>query len=300
MNFDFQSRSGVWLLHCALALLTPATVVHAQAQPPARITHALDSARLKPIPRSTHPLATPASDKGRVDPGLPLQRMVLVLSRSDQQNADLQNLIAGQKKPGSPGYRLGLTPEQFATRFGPADSDLQQIKGWLAVQGFHIDAVARGRQWIEFSGTAAQVEHAFHTQMHKFVVDNKMHVANASDISIPEALAPVVAGVLSLNDFRKQPMLSKVERASRNASGQLAPVPDFTSGSGNHHLAPGDFAKLYDVAPLYADGTTGTGVSIAIAGRTSIQLSDVQKFRQIFGLPANDPIIINNGDAPPR
>jgi hypothetical protein len=298
VNSDFHSRTCVWLFHCALAVLAPVTVVHAQAQPPARITHALDFAKLKPIPGSTHPLATPASDKGRVHPSLPMQRMVLVLSRSEQQNAELQNLIASQKKPDSPGYHLGLTPEQFAARFGPSESDLHQIKTWLALQGFHTDAVARGHQWIEFSGTAAQVERAFHTQMHRFVVDNKPHVANASDISIPEALSPVVAGVLSLNDFRKQPMLSKIEPVSRNANGQLAPVPDFTSGSGNHHLAPGDLAKLYDIAPVYAGGTTGTGVSIAIAGRTSVQLSDIQTFRQIFGLPANAPVIINNGPAP--
>ena len=285
-------------MRCVFGALVASSLAHAQSQAQSRITGSVNAGKFKHIAGSTHPLATPANDKGGVDPSLPMRRMILVLSRSDQQNADMQNLIAAQKKPDSPGYHLGLTPEQFATRFGPSESDLHQIKTWLALQGFHVDVLARGHQWIEFSGTAAQVERAFHTQMRTFVVGNKTHVANASDISIPEALAPVVAGVLSLNDFRKQPMLSKVETVSRNANGQLAPIPDFTSGSGNHHLAPGDLAKLYDMAPLYAGGTTGTGVAIAIAGRTSIALSDVQTFRQIFGLPANDPVIVNNGPAP--
>src|SRR5262249_38052177 len=142
-----------------------------------------------------------------------------------------------------------------------------------------------GRQWIEFSGTAAQVELAFHTQMHRYAdaVGNRTHVANASDISIPQALAPVVAGVLSLNDFEKQALHGRVALVSRNpATGQLAPAADFTSGSGNHHLVPGDFARLYDVAPLLAAGTDGSGIAIAIPGRTSVKLSDVQAFRAIF------------------
>ena len=271
----------------------------AQAQPPSRIAGAVDAGKRHALARSTHPLATPASDRGRVDGALPLQRMILVLSRSAEQNADLDKLIAAQQAAGDPGYHLGLAPEEFAARFGPSDSDLREIKSWLAVSGLQIDKVARGRQWIEFSGSAAQVEKAFGTQMHRFAVGGREHVANASDISIPDALAPVVAGVLSLNDFGKQPQLSRIGQVRRNAAtGNLATVPDFTTNGGNHHLAPADFAKLYNTTPLLAAGTDGSGVSIAIPGRASIQLSDVQAFRQIFALPANDPLIVNNGPAP--
>jgi len=163
--------------------------------------------------------------------------LILVLSRSAQQNAQLDELIASQQQAGSPGFHLGLTPEQFANQFGPSDADLQQIESWLGVQGFAIDAVARGRQWIEFSGSAGQVESAFHTQMHEFSVDGRKHVANASDIAIPQALAPVVAGVLSLNDFRKPSMRSKTQRVSRMADGSFAPTGQFTTGGGSHHLA---------------------------------------------------------------
>jgi subtilase family serine protease len=135
--------------------------------------------------------------------------------------------------------------------------------------------------------------------MHRYSVGGKERVANASDISIPLALAPVVRGVLSLNNFEKQPLHSRVEQVHRKpASGQLQPVPDFTTAGGKHHLVPGDFARLYDVTPLLAEGTDGAGVSIAIPGRTSIQMSDMQTFRQIFGLPPNDPTVIDNGDPP--
>ena len=74
-------------------------MAHAQSQTQSRITSPVSPVKLKHIVGSTHPLAVPGNDKGRADAGTPMQRMILVLSRSDQQNADLQNLIAAQKKP---------------------------------------------------------------------------------------------------------------------------------------------------------------------------------------------------------
>ncbi len=73
-------------------------------------------------------------------------------------------------------------------------------------------------------------------------------------------------------------------------------MPDFTSSTGAFHaLAPGDFTRIYNTKPLLDSGIDGTGLSIAIVGRTDINLSDVQTFRQAFGLPPNDPFFIVNG-----
>ena len=300
MSSGVRSQVFFRLTRRAVAVLLSAASALAAAQAPSRIAGAVDPDRLQPVPGSRHPLATPDRDRGRVDPATPMQRMILVLARSDAQNADLRELVAAQKKTDAPGYHLGLTPQQFAARFGPNGADLDAVKSWLRLRGFQIDAVANGRQWIEFSGTAAQVEQAFRTQMRRYAVGNGLHIANATEISIPQALAPVVAGALSLNDFEKHALHGRVGKVSRSAaSGPLAPAGDFTTGSGRHHLAPGDFAKLYDVAPLLAAGTNGSGVAIAIPGRTTIDLADTQAFRRIFSLPANDPVVINNGAPPP-
>ena len=285
-------------LQFALFMLVPFAWL--QAQPQDRVTQPVDNTALMRIPGSTHPLATTGNDLGRVNANLPMQRTLLLLKRSDQQEAELGKVIDAQKNPDSPLFRQWLSPEQFAAKFGPSQSDLDQVAGWLRQQGFRIDLVARGRQWIEFSGNAAQVEQSFRTEIHHYLVNGKMHVANASDISIPQALSPVLAGVLSLHNFEKQSMRSAVTRIHRDpATGKL--VPDFTAHTSNgdfHYLAPGDYAKIYDTAPLLQSGVTGTGVSIAIAGRSDIELADVQTFRQIFGLPANDPIFIVNGQDP--
>ncbi len=63
-------------------------------------------------------------------------------------------------------------------------------------------------------------------------------------------------------------------------------------------MSPADFATIYGVAGLYSQSIDGSGQSIAVAGRSNLKLSDVQAFRNMFGLAANDPIVILNGPDP--
>lgn len=48
------------------------------------------------------------------------------------------------------------------------------------------------------------MESAFHTTMRKYRVNGEEHVANAIDFAIPDALAPVVSGTLTLHNFRRK------------------------------------------------------------------------------------------------
>ena len=276
-----------------------------------RITEPIDNTALVRVPRTHHPLASAENDLGRVAGNTAMNRMVLVLNPGDQQATALTRLINDQHDKQSATYHNWLTPEQYGAQFGPAQPDLQQVTGWLQQQGFRIDRIARGLQWIEFSGTAAQVENAFHTEMHHYMVKGEHHVANAGDIALPRALAPVVEGVLSLHNFRKQAAHSKAFQLLRDdTNGKMARIaelqpaqkgvsaaalPDFTGGSGSHYLTPGDYSRIYNTLPLLNESVDGTDLAIAIVGRTDINLSDVQAFRHIFGLPANDPQFIVNG-----
>lgn len=283
-------------------------------EPRVRITEPINNSALVRVPGTHHPLASAENDLGRVNGNTSMERMVLVLKPGEEQAAALARLIDRQHDKQSPAYHNWLTPEQYGTQFGPAQQDLDQITAWLQQQGFRVDAVARGRQWIEFSGTAGQVENAFHTEMHHYLVKGEDHVANAGDISLPQSMASVVNGVLSLHNFRKHAAHSKAFQLHRDPTtgkmsriAELVPsqkgvtaaaTPDFTLGSSTHFLTPGDSARIYNTQPLLKDGVNGTDVSIAIVGRTDINLSDVQAFRQIFGLPVNDPTFIVNGADP--
>src|SRR5262249_15826423 len=158
--------------------------------------------------------------------------------------------------------------------------DIQQVTGWLQQQGFTVDSVPRGGRWIEFSGTAGQVRSAFGAQMRQYQIAGKTHIANGADISVPAALSPVVRGV-SLHAFFKKPMPGHFEEVRRNSRGELEVVrPDLTVTNTKgtfHFLAPGDYAKIYDLNPLYNTNPSlnGQGQTIAIVARSNINMSDM-------------------------
>lgn len=282
------SSAGAWLLaatgFCALTALK----VFAQAQTANRVPIYIDESRVVTLAGNVHPMARADFETGPVPGDMRIARMVMLLKPSARQQADLDALVAAQQDPHSGQYHQFLTPAQYGARFGASNRDLDRLTRWLAGHGFTIDEVAANHRLIVFSGNAGQVADTFHAEMRRFSVNGAMHVANVEDPQIPSALAPVVAGIVSLNDF---------QHARALHSQKARPLPEWNL-SGLHYLFPADFAAIYDVNPLYGGGITGTGVSIAIAGRSNINLSDVAAFRSAAGLAAQSPTIVVNGNNP--
>jgi uncharacterized protein (TIGR03437 family) len=253
-----------------------------------RITQPVDNRQRTVLAGNLHPKALPANDQGRVSPSLAMPYITLTLAPSASQQADLEKLLVQQQTPGSPNYHKWLTPEEYGQRFGVSDADMSTITQWLQQQGLNLLSVARGRSWIAVSGTAAQVETAFQTEIHSYVADGETHFANASQPSVPAAFGSLVQGIRGLNDFKMKPR-SHASRAKPNYTKPDYTKPDYTTGPGNSYIAPGDFATIYDVTPLYTAGIDGSGQKIAIAGQIEVNLSDIEQFRSMFNLPANDP-----------
>lgn len=267
-----------FLTLCFLLFVTCASTWAAQ---PDRIVGAIDASQTVVLKGTVSPKAQPQYDRGPVQPSMKLPFVTLLIQPSADQQAALKQLLAEQQDPSSPNYHKWLTPEQFGQRFGLSNADLAKITHWLRSQGFSVAQVARGRDWVAFSGTVAQVQHAFHTELHSYNVDGEERFANATDPSIPKALEGIVAGFRGLNNFPLVPMNVKKSDATTTS-------PDYFSGGGNY-LAPGDIATIYDIGPLYTAGIDGTGMKIAIMGQTDIYAADIAEFRSAFGLPANVP-----------
>jgi subtilase family serine protease len=230
-----------------------------------------------------HPLASAVYDQGVAPADLRMDRMVLVLQPDTVQEQALEELLAAQQDPSSPDYQRWLTPEAFGASFGVSGEDVDQIVAWLQSSGFDVEPVSAAHRVIIFSGSTEQVAATFHTAVHIYNVNGVKHYANQRPPAIPRALASVVRGIASLNDFHSTPLYAGLHAAPLAGGPGLG--GQWTSGS-SHYLTPGDFAVIYDTASLYADSTDGTGQSIAVIGRTNINLSDVQTFRNMFGLPA--------------
>jgi len=246
----------------------------------ARIAGPVNNLQRMTLRGHVHPNARAEFDQGRVSPSLEMDSMSLTMAPSSAQQADLNQLLAAQQAPGSASYHHWLSPEDFAQRFGASPSDIQSISAWLQAQGLTVLAVARGRNSIAFSGTAAQVESAFQMEVHNYLVNGNVSYANATDPTIPAAFNGVVTGVRGLHNFRMR------------AHSRALAKPNYTSADGVHQITPGDFAIIYDVAPLYAAGIDGTGQKMVIAGQTTVELSDIEAFRSSYGLPTNNPTMM--------
>lgn len=305
-------RIRTWVLFAVLFVVALGTQAQSNSSR-ALITQRVDESKLTVLTGNTHPLARAEFDRGMAPSDLPMERMLLVLKRSPEQEASLEKLLAEQQDKTSPNFHKWLTPEQFGQEFGPSDSDIETITEWLETRGFQVTNVAKGRDVIEFSGTAGQVQAAFHTEIHKYVVNGEQHWANSSDPQIPTALATAVAGIATLHDFVKKPQshtFGVVNRTSNfdtarpeftfQAGGPCSAVPNATSGDNCYALGPYDFATIYNVLPLWSaiPPIDGIGERIGVVGRSDIAVSDVQDFRAFLGLPAKDPNIIVNGPDP--
>jgi hypothetical protein len=293
------------LLLLPAILILPYSRAEAQSSSvPARITQAVDESNLVVLKGNVHPLARAEFDQGAVSDGQPLHRMLLLLQRGADQEATLQKLLDDQQNKSSANYHAWLTPAQFGQQFGPADADIQTVTSWLQSHGFQIANVTAGRTLIEFSGSAAQVRSAFHTEMHKYLVNGETHMANSSDPQIPAALVPAVVGPVSLNNFPAKSHIRQLGTFQKSIkTGETKPLftfPGCVSGS-CFGMGPADFATIYNTAPLLS-GTPkidGTGQIVAIVGESDINVQDVIDFRTMFGLSQNfssSNIIVNGPD----
>jgi hypothetical protein len=259
-------------------------------------------AALVRLEHTRHPLATEANATGRVEGGRVFHRMLLLLSPSLSQEASLEQLLDDQQNPKSSSYHHWLSAAQFGAQFGASDTDVQTAISWLQASGFTVERVAGSKRWVEFSGTSAQVENAFYTVMNYYRVRGKTYVANATDLSIPAAMVGVTRGVVSLNNFRKRPPMHEFHgTAGRTAEGtktKFSPYLTAVGTTNTYYLAPGDFAAIYNTKALLSSGNDGSGISIAVTGQSDIELTDVQQFRQIFGLKQNDPNVLLSGPDP--
>lgn len=287
---------------CSTAVFAQQSAV--QAAPTVRITSPIDASQLVTIRGSVHPLANAQNDRGAAPDNMTIDRLHLVLKRSPSQETALRELIQEQNTPGSPNYHKWLTPAQFGAEFGPSDQDIATVENWLSSQGFTVTGVEPGKQAIEISGSVAQLRSAFHTQIHKYMVNGEMHYANANAVQIPAALAPVVGGFVSLNNFHLKSYAQKLGEASYNpATGRAKPSWTIGSGSFDYQnysfvLSPADYAVQYDLTPLYNAGINGSGQTIAIINDSNINIDLVNQFRTLFSLPANPPQVIIDGNDP--
>ena len=271
MFFFIISGAGI-----TVAQTAPET--QASPQIPILITEKVDDAKLVTFPGNTRPEANARNDRGRLPDNFPLQHIMLLLRRSPVQEQALEKLIDELHDSQSPYFHHWLTAAELGERYGLAGEDIRTITGWLKSHGFEVNLLYSNRVLIDFSGTAAQVREAFHTEIHYIEVSGDEHFANMSDPRIPAALAPAVVGVVSLNNFRPQPTVSR-------SSSNLTYGGPCSLSSLCYGIVPADLATIYNLNPILGGGVSGQGQTIALVEDSDLySVGDWTTFRSTFGL----------------
>ncbi len=250
------------------------------------ITQQIDNSRLTTLAGNTRPEINALNDRGEVNPDLQLNHMLLLLQRSPEQEKALEQFIEEQHNPNSPLFQHWIQAAEFGQRFGLAQSDTDKITEWLESYGLKVEHVYPNQILIDYSGTASQIENAFHIQLHNYLINGELRMANTSDPRIPTALAKAIVGPLYLNNFHPQAMHQRLHGAHISPTAGGSFQPDYTAG-GELPLVPWDLEKIYNIAPLYSQSTpiTGTGTTIML----------VEDTNQWNCLPGNPAVPANGG-----
>jgi subtilase family serine protease len=283
----------------ALGLVAGAAGAVVSSTPGSNPSAAAADLTLVSLPGHVHRLARGGVDAGEAPDATRMHGLDLVLAKTPAQGKALDQLLADQQDPKSAQYHHWLTPAEFGRRFGASDAAIHALSGWLKSYGLETGAVPASRSHLPFSGTKAQVEAAFHTQIHQIDVQGEPHYANVSDPMVPASVQPMIRAVRGLNDFNPKPGV----RPSRPAPGVVSGAPPgaaaaigsergllrpnaYYSGSNQYpgYVGPSDFAVIYNLRPLYQDHITGAGVTIAIAAQSDLDPSGLISYWTAFGV----------------
>ena len=270
------------------------------AQPAVRVSQPVSNTALVTLKNNTSPMAQAKFDQGVASASTETGRLQLLLRPSAAQSEALREYLGGLQDPHSANYHKWLTPQSYGASFGISEQDLETVEAWLQSEGFAVNSVPASRNFITFSGTFGQVAQAFHTSIHSYMINGVRHYSNASDPSIPAALAPVVLGVSPLNDFHAKPdYIQQMRGKAQGAQGHLQVVsataqsasPDYTypiSGTNYLLLTPSDAATIYDspnsLNSKFSGSTQeiGTGVNIGLVGDSDLPLDDYLNYRKLL------------------
>ncbi|WP_158883485.1 protease pro-enzyme activation domain-containing protein [Rhodanobacter sp. L36] len=277
----------------------------------ARVTQTVSEQAVLPLVHTHLPFLTAyaTTATGTLADASAMNHMQVVLKPSAQRVAALKQLVKAQHDPASPAFHQWITPEQYGQNFGVVDSDIAAVSAWLTSQGFVVNAVYPNKSQIDFSGTAGQVNQAFHTQEALYTTKlGANYTANSTDISVPAALQPVIAGVLGLHNFHAQPSLAaplfgkfnngthRFDQVNATKGASLMPatrqpqgIPMAITRSTLRGLVPNDFANMYGIVGpagqnIRTNGITGKGITIAVVEDEDMQPGDWNNFVQIFNL----------------
>ena len=115
-----------------------------------------------------------------------------------RDKSGLDALVDEISDPSSPHYGQFITPDQYRSRFGPTDADVNAVKKWLTGTGLRVTDVGAGNRYVAVSGNVDQAQRAFGVALKLYRYRGEQALAPAGDLSVPQRLADKVLGITGL------------------------------------------------------------------------------------------------------
>jgi hypothetical protein len=262
------------------------------------IKEPVDRTRTVMIAGAVHREVVTAEDLGARDPSAVLEHIQLVLQRPAERQAAFDAEVIALHQVGDPSYHRWLTPEIIGAEFGPSAFDIATLTNYLQYEGFAVDNVGKGGMYIDFSGTVAQVQQSFHTEIHNVrLATGEIRYGAVNEAQLPEALTPLVVGFIPISNITPHPMVVRAGQQGQATVGSRSPAKPNDTESGNYYVGAQDFYTIYNELPLINPATvTGSGITVALLEQTDINTGDVTTFRTMMGvIPATPTLTVMHG-----
>ena len=297
------------IVFASLALLGPALPAQtSQSIVPSRIVAPIDENARVTLHGYVHPLANAANDRGAAPDGMQLSACT-----SSSSAAPARKPPSASSSPTCTPPAAQLPQVAHARSVRPAVRTLRPGHRHRRILARHPRLRRRQRQsrqaGIEFSGNVAQLRDAFHTQIHKYAGQRRNSTTPTPTIRrFPPRLAPVIAGFVVAQQLPPEEPCSQPRQSQLQSENRHQATPQWTIGARHASAASTSFSRpatspSSTISRTRSNPTTraplnGTGQTIAIINDSNINIDLVNQFRTLFGLPANPPQVIIDGNDP--
>ena len=238
--------------------------------------------------QTNSPLFSQAESVADVDPGRTMEATVWLNLRN---KAQLDETVANLYREGSPTYHHWLSASDLA-RFAPGVSEVQTVRRELSSQGLTVTSVGSHNMFLKVSGSAANMQTAFHTQIKSLSIKGRAVRATTAEPKLSVA-ANLVAGVTGLSERRFRPYI--MHQVDPDTGKAYPAIPVSSSPNGlffasncfrgvQSHLFNTPGAAL--PVATYAGNRYGSNINNTTPGTLAPCGYDPVNFNSAYGLPA--------------
>ena len=205
---------------------------------------------------------------GSLNPTIQLRVELVFKIRNEAQ---FQNCLASINDPSSPEYQHYLNRTTLQP-FLPTPGQKVSVSDLLTQEGLSVTDGASPLV-LNIKGTAQAIMSAFAVRLSAYSYGNSTFFATASDPQMPSNLAPLINGILGLENYTRA-------------------MPAESPCTGPY--CPQGVQIGYSISPLISNGDIGSGQSVAVVdmpGDPNSQAA-INKFDSKYGLPATNLDII--------